>query len=224
MLSPQGHIREAGDTLRPLLWLCDKCLFPTALHGSPGARGGYGACVRRVLKQGVSALMNPNRFALAALGFTCVAAAAGGGYLASRQSAAVQPAEAATVCSRRRRRQTRSSPCRKPKRSSATSSRPTAGRAAASIERPRRPRAQRTRRRAAAEAPSARTHAAARRPTWPVSVPSGFPTDDSSTPQAPAEPAARAIDNTRSRPLERRNRRNRSGEASSRSSSSRRTR
>ena len=38
--------------------------------------------------------MIPNRFALAALGFTCVAAAAGGGYLASRQNAAVQPAEA----------------------------------------------------------------------------------------------------------------------------------
>jgi len=44
--------------------------------------------------------MNPNRFAVAALGFTCVAAAAGGGYLASRQHAAVQPAEAATVTAR----------------------------------------------------------------------------------------------------------------------------
>ncbi len=41
--------------------------------------------------------MNPIRFALAALGFTCVAAAAGGGYLATRQNAAVQPAAAATV-------------------------------------------------------------------------------------------------------------------------------
>ena len=41
--------------------------------------------------------MNPTRFALAALGFTCVAAAAGGGYLATRQNAAVQPAAAATV-------------------------------------------------------------------------------------------------------------------------------
>ena len=40
--------------------------------------------------------MNPNRFALAALGFTCVAAAAGGGYLASRHNAAIQPAAAAT--------------------------------------------------------------------------------------------------------------------------------
>ena len=41
--------------------------------------------------------MNPTRFALAALGFTCVAAAAGGGYLATRQNAAVQPAAAATL-------------------------------------------------------------------------------------------------------------------------------
>lgn len=39
--------------------------------------------------------MFPNRFALAALGVTCVAAAAGGGYLATRHNAAVQPAAAA---------------------------------------------------------------------------------------------------------------------------------
>jgi hypothetical protein len=40
--------------------------------------------------------MFPNRFALIALGVTCVAAAAGGGYLATRHNAAVQPAAAAT--------------------------------------------------------------------------------------------------------------------------------
>ena len=39
--------------------------------------------------------MFPNRFALVALGVTCVAAAAGGGYLATRHNAAVQPAAAA---------------------------------------------------------------------------------------------------------------------------------
>ena len=39
--------------------------------------------------------MFPNRFALIALGVTCVAAAAGGGYLATRHNAAVQPAAAA---------------------------------------------------------------------------------------------------------------------------------
>ena len=41
--------------------------------------------------------MFPNRFALAALGVTCVAAAAGGGYLATRHNAAVQPAAAAAA-------------------------------------------------------------------------------------------------------------------------------
>jgi type IV secretory pathway VirB10-like protein len=35
--------------------------------------------------------MNPNRLAVAALGFTCIAAAAGGGYLATRSNAAVEP-------------------------------------------------------------------------------------------------------------------------------------
>ena len=41
--------------------------------------------------------MFPNRFALVALGVTCVAAAAGGGYLATRHNAAVQPAGAAAA-------------------------------------------------------------------------------------------------------------------------------
>ncbi len=41
--------------------------------------------------------MIPNRFALAVLGITCVAAAAGGGYLAARHNAAVEPAAAAST-------------------------------------------------------------------------------------------------------------------------------
>ncbi len=143
--------------------------------------------------------MNPNRFALAALGFTCVAAAAGGGYLATRQNAAVQPAAAATVAT--------------------TAPAPDAAKAAvpeteaivgdvkpADVAAPRtaseRPAAPRTS--SSRQAPARRAETSSARTTsqpasaWPVSVPSGFPTE--TTPpqqQPPNDPAAaHASDNT----------------------------
>jgi type IV secretory pathway VirB10-like protein len=141
--------------------------------------------------------MNPNRFALAALGLTCVAAAAGGGYLASRQSVAVQPAEAATVAA--------ATPPADAKLAvpeteaivgdvKPTEAAPPAPRAA--TERPAPPRASAPRPARRAEGSSARTTSAPGS-AWPVSVPSGFPSDGG-TPQpasesAPAAPAP--IDN-----------------------------
>jgi hypothetical protein len=144
--------------------------------------------------------MNPTRFALASLGFTCVAAAAGGGYLATRQNAAVQPAAAATVAT--------------------TAPAPDAAKAAvpeteaivgdvkpaevaaprAANERPAAPRASSSR-----PAPARRAETSSARTTsqpasaWPVSVPSGFPTD-TPTPQQqpPSDPTANASDNTTS--------------------------
>ena len=150
--------------------------------------------------------MNPNRFALAALGFTCVAAAAGGGYLASRQSVAVQPAEAATVADRdaagrcedgrprnrsdRRRRQAgRSGPAR----------------AARGDERPAPPRASAPRPARRDESPSARTSALRiRLPHGRSSVPSGFPSD-CGTPQPASEPSGPPPSST-TRPPKRRSR------------------
>jgi hypothetical protein len=124
--------------------------------------------------------MNPNRFALAALGFTCVAAAAGGGYLASRQHAAVQPAEAATVVAA-------TPPAEAGKAAvSETEAIVGDGKPAASAGAPRtaperpapaRPSSSSPRPARRAETSSARTNAPASGSAWPVSVPSGFPTD-----------------------------------------------
>jgi len=123
--------------------------------------------------------MNPNRFAVAALGFTCVAAAAGGGYLASRQHAAVQPAEAATVTARPASPEPAKAAVSeteaivgdaKPDKAAAprpTTERSAPARAASSPPRPAR----------RAETTSARTSAPASGSAWPVSVPSGFPSD-----------------------------------------------
>jgi hypothetical protein len=134
--------------------------------------------------------MNPNRFALAALGFTCVAAAAGGGYLASRQHAAVQPAEAAAVAaatpsadaSKAAVSETEAivgdvKPDAKTAAPPAAAERPAPSRQASSSPRPaRRP-----------ETRTARTNAPASGSAWPVSVPSGFPAD-SGTSQPVSEP------------------------------------
>ena len=139
--------------------------------------------------------MNPNRFALAALGFTCVAAAAGGGYLASRQSVAVQPAEAAAM--------TTATPPADAKLAvpeteaivgdvKPAEAAPAAPRAA--TERPAPPRASAPRSAPRNESSSARSNSSAPASAWPVSVPSGFPSD-SSTPQPASEPTAPAIDN-----------------------------
>jgi hypothetical protein len=124
--------------------------------------------------------MNPNRFALAALGFTCVAAAAGGGYLASRQHAAVQPAEAATVAANPALAEPAKAAVSeteaivgdaKPDKAAAPRPAPTersaSARATASPSRPAR----------RAETTSARTSAPASGSAWPISVPSGFPSD-----------------------------------------------
>jgi hypothetical protein len=130
--------------------------------------------------------MNPNRFALAALGFTCVAAAAGGGYLASRQHAAVQPAEAATVAANASAEPAKAAVSEteaivgdvKPNKTAAPRSapeRPAPTRAASSSSR-QAPRAETT---------SPRTSAPASGSAWPVSVPSGFPSDTGA-----AQPAA----------------------------------
>jgi len=139
--------------------------------------------------------MTPNRFALAALGFTCVAAAAGGGYLASRQSVAVQPAEAATFS-------TATPPADAKMAVPETEAivgdvkpaevAPAAPRAA--TERPAPPRASAPRSARRNESPSARTNSPAPASAWPVSVPSGFPSD-TSTPQPASEPTAPVIDN-----------------------------
>ena len=124
--------------------------------------------------------MNPNRFALAALGFTCVAAATGGGYLASRQHAAVQPAEAATVA-------VATSPAEAPKAAVSETEaivgdvKPEAKAAAPRNDpertAPARPAASSPRPTRRAETSSARTNAPASGSAWPVSVPSGFPTE-----------------------------------------------
>ena len=141
--------------------------------------------------------MNPTRFALAALGFTCVAAAAGGGYLATRQNAAVQPAAAATVAT--------------------TAPAPDAAKAAvpeteaivgdvkpadvaaprAASERASAPRASSSR-----PAPARRAETSSAGTTsqpasaWPVSVPSGFPTETATPQSQPADPTtANASDN-----------------------------
>ena len=140
--------------------------------------------------------MNPNRFALAALGFTCVAAAAGGGYLASRQSVAVHPAEAATVAA--------ATPPADAKMAvpeteaivgdvKPAEAAPAAPRTAS--ERPASPRASAPRSARRAESSSARTTPSAPGSAWPVSVPSGFPSD-TGTPQTAGDlgSAAPAID------------------------------
>lgn len=142
--------------------------------------------------------MNPTRFALAALGFTCVAAAAGGGYLATRQNAAVQPAAAATIAT----------PA--PAADAATAAVPeteaivgdvkpadvAAPRAAS--ERPAAPRASSTR-----PAPTRRAEPSSQRASsqpasaWPVSVPSGFPTETTAPPPSASDSAAaNVVDNT----------------------------
>jgi type IV secretory pathway VirB10-like protein len=125
--------------------------------------------------------MNPNRVAVAALGFTCVAAAAGGGYLASRQHAAVQPAEAATVAATTPPAEAQKAAVSEteaivgdikpatavPPRTAPE--RPAPARTASASPRPAR----------RAETSSARTTAPASGSAWPVSVPSGFPSDSS---------------------------------------------
>lgn len=139
--------------------------------------------------------MNPNRFALAALGFTCVAAAAGGGYLASRQSVAVQSAEAATVAATMPPSDAKMAVPEteaivgdvKPAEVA-----PAAPRTAS--ERPAPPRASAPGPARRNEGSSARTNSSAPASAWPVSVPSGFPSD-SGVPQPASEPAAPVIDN-----------------------------
>src|SRR5262245_25625055 len=123
--------------------------------------------------------MNPNRFAVAALGFTCVAAAAGGGYLASRQHAAVQPAEAAAVTTTPASAEPGKAAVSeteaivgdvKPDKAAAprpATERSAAARAASSPSRPAR----------RADTTSPRTSAPASGSAWPVSVPSGFPSN-----------------------------------------------
>jgi hypothetical protein len=133
--------------------------------------------------------MNPNRFALAALGFTCVAAAAGGGYLASRQHVAGQPAEAASVAV--------TAPSAEAAKAAVSETEAIVGdvkpdKAAAprpATERPAPARAPISSPRAArrAETSSARPNAPASGSAWPVSVPSGFPSD-SATSQPASEP------------------------------------
>ena len=137
--------------------------------------------------------MNPTRFALAALGFTCVAAAAGGGYLATRQNAAVQPAAAATIATTAPAADAAKAAVPEteaivgdvkpadvaPPRTA--SERPAAPRASSSRPAPPR-RAEPSSSRAASQPASA----------WPVSVPSGFPTETAAPqpPQTPNDPSA----------------------------------
>jgi hypothetical protein len=143
--------------------------------------------------------MNPTRFAVAALGFTCVAAAAGGGYLATRQNAAVQPAAAATVATTTPAPDTAKAAV--PETEAIVGDVKPAEVAAprAASERPAAPRASSSR-----PAPARRAETSSARTTsqpasaWPVSVPSGFPTE-TTTPQQqpPSDPAtANASDNT----------------------------
>jgi hypothetical protein len=141
--------------------------------------------------------MNPNRFALAALGFTCVAAAAGGGYLASRHNAAVEPAAAATVST--------TNPVADHAKAAVSETEAVVGDVKpadvapprAANERPAAPRPaspRPTRRVEPSSSSSARTAPSPSAPTWPVSVPSGFPVE-TSPPQPPSEPAPVANDN-----------------------------
>jgi hypothetical protein len=137
--------------------------------------------------------MNPNRFALAALGFTCVAAAAGGGYLATRHDAAVEPAAAATVAT--------TSPAADSARMAVPETEAVVGDVKpAEVARPRAAK-ERTAAPRAAAAPARRTETSSTRPapqppapTWPVSVPSGFPTD-TSAPQPPPSETPPPIEN-----------------------------
>jgi hypothetical protein len=140
--------------------------------------------------------MNPNRFALAALGFTCVAAAAGGGYLASRPDAAIEPAPAATSAA--------AVPAAAPANAAVTESEAIVGdvkpadvaasRPSNQRPAPARPAAPRPARRA--EAPPARSTPPPAQ-TWPVSVPSGFPPEsNNNTGQQAPEPAPAPIENT----------------------------
>jgi hypothetical protein len=133
--------------------------------------------------------MNPNRFALAALGFTCVAAAAGGGYLATRQNAAVQPAAAATAAT--------AVPTAEPARAAVPETEAIVGdvKPVPKPEKPApaRPAAPRPARRAE---PSSARSAPPPPPTWPISVPSGFPAGTNSAPEPVSEPAPAPIENT----------------------------
>jgi hypothetical protein len=149
--------------------------------------------------------MNPTRFALAALGFTCVAAAAGGGYLASRQHAAVQPAHAATV--------TATTPVAEAWKAAVSETEAIVGdvkpeakaaapRTATERAAPARPSSSSPRPPARrAETSSVRTNAPASGSAWPVSVPSGFPSD-SGSPQPASEPNASSAPVADNQPVE----------------------
>jgi hypothetical protein len=138
--------------------------------------------------------MTPNRLALAALGFTCVAAATGGGYLATRHNAAIEPAAAATVVP--------ASPAAVSTAPAVHETEAVVGDAKpAEVVPPRTAKERATAPRPAApaarrpETPSARPAPQPPAPTWPVSVPSGFPTDTSAS-QTPADPTPSVIENT----------------------------
>jgi hypothetical protein len=140
--------------------------------------------------------MNPNRFALAALGFTCVAAATGGGYLASRHNAGVQPAAAATS--------TGVVSAAAPAKAAVPETEAIVGdvkpadvaapRTSNERPAPARPAAPRPARTAETPpAPSTPQPAS----TWPVSVPSGFPIEpNSNAPQPAVEAVPAPIENT----------------------------
>jgi hypothetical protein len=140
--------------------------------------------------------MNPTRFALAALGFTCVAAAAGGGYLASRQNAPAQPA-AATRAATAPAADARAVPETEAIVGDVKPADVAAPRAAS--ERPPAPRTPSPR-----PAAGRRAEASSTRPSsqpassWPVSVPSGFPTETTAPPpSSPSDPVASSVsDNT----------------------------
>jgi len=148
--------------------------------------------------------MNPNRFALAALGFTCVAAAAGGGYLASRQHAAVQRAEAATV--------TATTPAVEAPKAAVSETEAIVGdvkpeakaaapRTATERPAPARPSSSSPRPARRAETSSVRANAPASGSAWPVSVPSGFPSD-SGSPQPASEPNTGSVAVADNQPVE----------------------
>jgi hypothetical protein len=143
--------------------------------------------------------MNPTPFALAALGFTCVAAAAGGGYLATRQNAAAQPAAAATIAT--------PAPAADAAKAAVSETEAIVGDVKpaevapprAASERPVPPRASSPRPAPARRAkPSSSRASSQPASAWPVSVPSGFPSETTAPqPQPPSEPAAANVsDNT----------------------------
>jgi hypothetical protein len=135
--------------------------------------------------------MNPNRFALAALGFTCVAAAAGGGYLASRHNAATQPAAATS---------TAAVPAGPAKAAVPETEAIVGDVKPADVAAPRTSKERPVPARAAAPRPARRADTPPARSTpppastWPVSVPSGFPTEPNNAPQAVSESAATPIE------------------------------